>query len=197
MKIAEIKKGMKVYPIMKSIEGPLGKSAQWKLAVKSGKGYMTVVKLGEAKGQKPWFECSDKATATTGDKFHAGDLRLGVLPVGKKAAKSGVKQTSKPVTKKTAAKPAAKKVASKPAVKKIVKLVKKPVAIPAPSTASINKQEHKAVAAVTEDLKKRAAGGDKVAASTVKAVDAMAKRREMQKHSSQIYIEPGTGETIN
>jgi hypothetical protein len=110
MKIAEIKKGMKVYPIMKSIEGPLGKSPQWKLAVKSGKNFLTVVKLVEAKGQKPWFECSDKANATGGDKYHAGDLRLGIKVHRSKptsARRPGLTSAQK---KATPAKPAAKKI---------------------------------------------------------------------------------------
>lgn len=111
MKIAELKKGMRVYPIFKSIEGPLGKSKEWAAAVAAKVFSLVIVKVVADKNQKPYFVCAMKSTALVGDKFHAGDLRLGSRPVVSKG------KFTKPAAKKVAAKPVAKKVAAKPAAK--------------------------------------------------------------------------------
>jgi hypothetical protein len=187
MKIAEIKKGMKVYPIMKSIEGPLGKSQQWELAAE--KGYMTVVKIVDKDGQKPWFECSSSAAAQTGDKFHAGDLRLfGSKPAVKAVAKKPVAKkpvAKKPVAKKPIAKPVAKKAAAKPAAKKPApRPFVKPVVVSKPG-ATVKAGELKLSAELDKEANEK------------KQKDDEEKRLEMQKHSSTLVITPGTGKVIH
>jgi hypothetical protein len=68
----DIKEGMKVVPVIKTIDGPLSKSAEWRRALAVKQEYLYVIKLDNARKS---FTCAADKTAKTGDKFAAIDLR--------------------------------------------------------------------------------------------------------------------------
>ena len=115
MKVSEVKKGMKVYPVIKTPDGPLSNSKEWKAAREANKNYLTVIAVVEKSGMKPVFLCSNTASAKTGDTFFAWDLRAGMAPA--------VKRVTAPSQGK---KPAVKKPTKKPVKKSIKKTVEKP-----------------------------------------------------------------------
>jgi hypothetical protein len=136
MRVSEIKKGMKVYPVIETPGGPLSHSKEWKAAREANKNYLTVVAVIEKSGMKPVFLCSNTAGAKTGDTFYAWDLRSGTAPAIKRVIKSP--QSKKPAIKKAIKKPvkkmpkkSAKKSVEKPAKKTVTKKpVKKAVSKP-------------------------------------------------------------------
>ena len=64
--------GGMVVPVIKTIDGPLGKSKEWEAAQEKGQEYLWVIAVNTA--QKV-FTCAMTKTAKVGDKFAAIDLR--------------------------------------------------------------------------------------------------------------------------
>lgn len=115
MRNKQITKGMEVYPLIKSVNGPLSNSAEWAKARASGANVLYVIKTIEKDGMKPVFICAASKSAKTGDEFYAWDLREGAAPdkndrkpAGKKPAKKAAKPAKKPAKKAAAKKPTRK-----------------------------------------------------------------------------------------
>ena len=119
MKEKQIKKGMKVYPLIKSVNGPLAKSNEWKQAREEKRNFLTIVDIIEAPGYKMVVICANRSNAKTGDEFYAWDLREGVRPEPTlKAKKPVAKSAAKPAAKPAPKKAAPKKVVNKPTTAK-------------------------------------------------------------------------------
>ena len=132
MKVSEVKKGMKVYPVIKTPDGPLSNSKEWKAAREANKNYLTVIAVVEKSGMKPVFLCSNTASAKTGDTFYAWDLRAGMAPAVKRV--TAPSQGKKPVVKKPTKKPVKKPV--KKSIKKTVEKPAKKTAVKKPKATS-------------------------------------------------------------
>ena len=115
----ELKVGIKVVPVIKTIEGPLSKSTEWENA-QGKQTYLYLVKIVEAGGKKPIYICAMAKTAKTGDKFAAIDLRATDWK-GWDSRKVGAKHVSMDVISKNAAAKTGKKVVAKVAPKVVAK----------------------------------------------------------------------------
>lgn len=71
----DIKVGIKVVPVIKTFEGPLGKSETWNTAKEQGKEFLWVINIKEEAGRQPIYQCGLTRNATEGDWFASIDLR--------------------------------------------------------------------------------------------------------------------------
>ena len=72
----DIKVGMKVVPVIRTIEGALSTSDEWKGVLKDTRKkekFLYVIDIVEKKGQKPTFLCASKKSADEGDLFNTID----------------------------------------------------------------------------------------------------------------------------
>lgn len=149
MKSSEIKQGMKVVPVCKTIDGPLSRSDEWESTKNEQKKprLLYVVRIIDAPGKKPQFVCAASKDAKKGDLFAALDLRPFPWAGFESRNNPGAAKKASPKTKSGVKSAAAKKVTkpaskstSKPAAKKSSVTVKasppngKPVAKPKPIT---------------------------------------------------------------
>jgi hypothetical protein len=111
----DVKVGMKVVPVIKTIEGPLSNSKEWAAAGDKGQKFLYVIRLMSPAGKG--FVCAVDKNAKSGDKFSAIDLRS-MDWAGWPCRKSPGKSKGKKVVSKSKTKAKAKKSAGKPKVKK-------------------------------------------------------------------------------
>ena len=124
----DVKVGMKIVPVIKTIDGPLSKSKEWAAVLEDSRKkekFLWVIKVNDKSGQKITFVCAATKEAKTGDTFNTIDLRAFPWLGWECRAPNAVaaKKTIKKIVAKAVAKPAKP---AKPAKKSVAKAVAKP-----------------------------------------------------------------------
>ena len=123
----DISVGIKIVPVIKTIDGPLGQSKIWNEVLEDTKKkdkFLFVIRILEVAGKQTVYVCAPTKDAKAGEKFASIDLRAfpwtgwDCRKNPGKTKTAGKKVNAKVAVKKLSAKPAAKKPVAKPTAKK-------------------------------------------------------------------------------